>query len=192
MQTITTIGLDIAKSVFQVHGVDGAGQVVIRRQLKRRSVLAFFHKLPPCLVGIEACASAHHWSRELQAPEAPGGRPEDHVAPVAVLEPQGVQVVREGHERGVVGHGDEVLALHLDGDRVLGDERLHPVGERALVVAHQLLHDGEPRLQHAEALEGPLVVVRVLEDVPDERACSVSRQRHTVIASERGWDTSLL
>ena len=48
MQTITTIGLDIAKSVFQVHGVDAAGQVVIRRQLKRRSVLAFFQKLPPC------------------------------------------------------------------------------------------------------------------------------------------------
>jgi transposase len=63
MQTITTIGLDIAKSVFQVHGVDAAGQVVIRRQLKRRSVLAFFQKLPSCLVGIEACASSHHWSR---------------------------------------------------------------------------------------------------------------------------------
>ena len=67
MQTITTIGLDIAKSVFQVHGVDAGGQVVIRRQLKRRYVLAFFQKLPPCLVGIEACASSHHWSRELQA-----------------------------------------------------------------------------------------------------------------------------
>jgi transposase len=67
MQTITTIGLDIAKSVFQVHCVDAAGQVVMRRQLKRRYVLAFFQKLPPCLIGIEACASAHHWSRELQA-----------------------------------------------------------------------------------------------------------------------------
>src|SRR6187397_854880 len=66
MQAITTIGLDIAKSVFQVHGVDGAGQVVIRRQLKRRHVLAFFKKLRPCLVGIEACATSHHWSRELQ------------------------------------------------------------------------------------------------------------------------------
>ena len=66
MQTITTIGLDIAKSVFQVHGVDAAGQVIIRRQLKRRYVLAFFEKLPPCLVGIEACASSHHWSRETQ------------------------------------------------------------------------------------------------------------------------------
>src|SRR4249919_92467 len=67
MQTITTIGFDIAKSVFQVHCVDAAGQVVIRRQLKRRYVLAFFQRLPPCLVGFEACASSHHWSRELQA-----------------------------------------------------------------------------------------------------------------------------
>jgi transposase len=67
MQTVTTIGLDIAKSVFQVHGVDAAGQVVIRRQLKRRGVLSFFEKLPRCLVGIEACVSSHHWSRELQA-----------------------------------------------------------------------------------------------------------------------------
>ena len=67
MEAVTTIGLDIAKSVFQVHGVDAAGQVVIRRQLKRRSVLAFFQKLPPCLVGLEACASAHHWVRELTA-----------------------------------------------------------------------------------------------------------------------------
>jgi transposase len=66
MQTVTTIGLDIAKSVFQVHGIDAAGQVVIRRQLKRRYVLAFFEKLPPCLIGFEACASSHHWSRELQ------------------------------------------------------------------------------------------------------------------------------
>ena len=66
MQTITTIGLDIAKSVFQVHGTDATGQVVIRRQLKRRFVLSFFEKLPPCLVGIEACASSHYWSRELR------------------------------------------------------------------------------------------------------------------------------
>lgn len=65
MQTVT-IGLDIAKSVFQVHGVDAQGTVVIRRQLKRRQVLPFFKKLPPCLIGIEACATSHHWSRELQ------------------------------------------------------------------------------------------------------------------------------
>jgi transposase len=66
MQTVTTIGLDIAKSVFQIHGVDAAGNVIIRRQLKRRYVLSFFQKLSPCLIGIEACASSHHWSRELK------------------------------------------------------------------------------------------------------------------------------
>ena len=67
MHEVKTIGLDIAKSVFQVHGVDAAGQVVIRRKLKRRYVLAFFQKLPTCLIGMEACATSHHWSRELQA-----------------------------------------------------------------------------------------------------------------------------
>jgi len=67
MQTVTTIGLGIAKSVFQVHGVDAAGEVVVRRQLKRRQVIAFFQMLPSCLVGMEACASSHYWSRELQA-----------------------------------------------------------------------------------------------------------------------------
>jgi transposase len=67
MQAITTIGLDIAKSVFQVHGVDAQGNVIFRRQLKRRYVLSFFQKLPPCLVGIEACATSHYCSRELKA-----------------------------------------------------------------------------------------------------------------------------
>jgi hypothetical protein len=67
MDTVMTIGVDIAKSVFQVHGVDASGEVVIRRQLKRRYVSSFFQKLPPCMVGIEACATAHHWSRELSA-----------------------------------------------------------------------------------------------------------------------------
>ena len=67
IQATTTIGLDIAKSVFQVHGIDAEGNVTLRRRVKRRYVLAFFQKLPPCLVGIEACASSHHWSRQLQA-----------------------------------------------------------------------------------------------------------------------------
>jgi transposase len=67
MQAVTTIGLDIAKSVFQVHGVDAEGNVIVRRQLKRRHVLAFFQKLPLCVVGLEACASSHYWARGLQA-----------------------------------------------------------------------------------------------------------------------------
>ena len=64
---ITTIGFDLAKTVFQVHGADGEGRVVLRRKLRRGKVLAFFAGLPSCLVGMEACASAHYWARELQA-----------------------------------------------------------------------------------------------------------------------------
>jgi len=67
METVTTVGLDIAKSVFQVHGIDAAGEVVVRRRLSRGRVLAFFEKLPRCLVGIEACNTSHYWARELIA-----------------------------------------------------------------------------------------------------------------------------
>jgi transposase len=62
---ITTIGLDIAKNVFQVHGIDASEKIVVRKQLRRGQVLAFFKALPPCLVGMEACATAHYWAREL-------------------------------------------------------------------------------------------------------------------------------
>ena len=62
---IGTIGLDLAKNVFQVHGVDATGRKVVTKQLRRGQVLLFFAKLPPCLVGMEACATAHHWAREL-------------------------------------------------------------------------------------------------------------------------------
>jgi len=67
MGEVSTIGLDIAKSVFQVHGVDGTGAVMMRRRIGRSKVLEFFGGLSPCLVGLEACPSAHFWSRELQA-----------------------------------------------------------------------------------------------------------------------------
>ena len=64
---ITTIGFDLAKTVFQVHGADGEGRPVLRRKLRRGKVLAFFAGLPSCLVGMEACANAHYWARELHA-----------------------------------------------------------------------------------------------------------------------------
>ena len=65
--TITTIGLDLAKNWFQVHGVDASGQVLVRRKLRRSEVLPYFKSVAPCLVGMEACATAHHWARELTA-----------------------------------------------------------------------------------------------------------------------------
>ena len=67
MGEVTTIGLDLAKHVFQVHGVDAEGATVLRKQLRRAQVLAFFSRLPRCLVGLEACATAHYWARELRA-----------------------------------------------------------------------------------------------------------------------------
>ena len=65
MTEIATLWVDLAKSVFQVHGVDQAGKAVLRRQLRRSEMLEFFQKLPGCLVGMEACASAPYWAREL-------------------------------------------------------------------------------------------------------------------------------
>jgi transposase len=64
---VTVIGLDIAKHVFQVHGIDQSGQVLIRRQLRRGELIGFFRRLAPCLVGMEACSTAHFWARELAA-----------------------------------------------------------------------------------------------------------------------------
>ena len=63
---ITRIGIDLAKNVFQVHGVDKQGNPRLRRQLRRSQMLNFFAKLPPCLIGMEACAGAHYWARELE------------------------------------------------------------------------------------------------------------------------------
>ena len=65
MEKITTIGLDLAKSIFQVHGIAEDGHVVVRRALRRSQMLEFFRSLEPCLVGLEACASAHHWANTI-------------------------------------------------------------------------------------------------------------------------------
>ena len=62
---ITTVGLDLAKRIFQLHAVDASGDVVVRKALRRSQVLPFFTKLPPCLIGIEACGTSRHWAREL-------------------------------------------------------------------------------------------------------------------------------
>ena len=64
---ITTVGIDLAKNVFQVHAVDERGKAIVRKQLRRDQVAAYFVNLPPCLIGIEACSASHHWARELTA-----------------------------------------------------------------------------------------------------------------------------
>ena len=64
---LTTVGIDLAKNVFQVHGIDVHGNVLVKKQLRRDQIGTFFVNLPPCLLGMEACGSAHHWARKLQA-----------------------------------------------------------------------------------------------------------------------------
>jgi transposase len=64
---IRTLGIDLAKSVFQLHGVDEEGVIAVRKKLRRAAVLDFLRTLPPCLIGMEACASSHHWAREIAA-----------------------------------------------------------------------------------------------------------------------------
>src|ERR1700687_2028373 len=86
MTKISTIGLDLAKNVFQVHGVDASGAVVLRRQLRRAAVEKFFAQLPPCTVGMEACGSAHHWARAV-------GRPTMRFVPVKSIEQQATLAV---------------------------------------------------------------------------------------------------
>ena len=90
---IATIGLDIAKNVFQVHGIDAAEKVVVRKQLRRSQVLAFFEALPPCLVGMEACATAHYWALS----------PIERSAVKAGLPPNTVV----GNTRGALGRTDQ-------------------------------------------------------------------------------------
>ena len=68
---ITTVGIDLAKNVFQIHAVDERGKTVLKKQLKRDQVATFFANLPPCQIGMEACGSAHFWARKLQALATP-------------------------------------------------------------------------------------------------------------------------
>ena len=77
MEQITTVGIDLAKNIFQVHAVDAAGRVVLQKAFRRPQLTAFLQKLPPCLIGLEACSSAHHWGRLLIDATKPRDREEE-------------------------------------------------------------------------------------------------------------------
>ena len=119
---ITTIGLDIAKNVFQVHGIDAAEKVVVRKQLRRSQLLAFFKALPLCLVGMEACATAHYWARELtklghRVPWRQGFEERQHLATPKLL---------PDHDR--LGCVDPVNLKHVLGDIQSDRGNLHVDG----------------------------------------------------------------
>ena len=96
MQQVTTVGLDLAKNLFQVHGADAQGRPVLKRRLAREKVLEFFANLPPCLVGLEACAAAHYWARELSQARPHGPADAAAVRPALREDEQ----ARRGRRRG--------------------------------------------------------------------------------------------
>jgi len=191
---ISTIGLDLAKSVFQVHGIDASGAVVIRKTLRRPQVLPFFAKLPPCIVGMEACGTSHHWARELMKlghqvrlmppayvkPYVKRGKTDANDAEAiceAVTRPTMRFVAAKSREQ------QAALALHRTRE-LLVKERTQLVNmirgllaefgidiprglERALAVARQIAEDG-------------------IVDVPDEaRAALLELSRQALAAHER-------
>src|SRR6266545_883881 len=120
MSEITTIGLDLAKHVFQVHGIDAEGTTVLRKRLRRGQVLAFFSRIPRCVVGLEACATAHYWARELRAL---GHEVRAHLAEFGMVAAQGLRNV------------GQLIAIVRDD----GDTRLPDVARQVLeVLAHQI------------------------------------------------------
>ena len=126
MEEVSTIGLDLAKQVFQVHGANGSGVPLFNRKLRRAEVLRFFQKLPPCLVGMEACASSHHWAREISAlghdvrlippqyvkPFVKRGKTD--AADAEAIE-QGVEtLIRNWSAAGAEGRWEDLKALYAD------------------------------------------------------------------------------
>src|ERR1700732_2782016 len=103
---ITTIGLDIAKNVFQVHGIDAMEKVSVRKQLRRGQVIAFFKTLPPCLIGMEACATAHYWARELRKLGHEG-------RPPTLSRPPSVPPHRSGEVRRPFGRPQDIRIVQL-------------------------------------------------------------------------------
>jgi transposase len=187
MSEITTIGLDLAKHVFQVHGVDAEGTTVVRKRLRRGQVLAFFSRIPRCVVGLEACATAHYWARELgavghevrlmpaqyvkayikrnkhDAADAEAiceavGRPTMRFVPVKAAEQQATQLLHRGREQLVRQRTMLVNAL-----------RAH-LAEFGLVAAQGLRNVGE--------------LIAIVRDDGDKRLPAVARQVLQVLANQ--------
>lgn len=174
MDKIITIGLDIAKNVFQVHGVDATGAVVVRRQLRRSEVLGFFGKVAPCLVGLEACATAHYWARRIAAlghevrllppvrvkPYVKLGKKNDAADAAAIAE-----AVTRPHMRFVaVKTADQQAALTLHRARDL------LVGQRTMLICAIRAHLAEFGIVAAQG-KGPFA--KLLAQLRSEEGCGL-------------------
>ena len=145
---ITTIGIDLAKSVFQVHGVDEYGRTVLRKQLKRAQVAEFMANLPPCLVGIEACGSAHHWARKLQG----------YGHTVRLMSPQFVKPYVKSNKNDVA---DAEAICESEVGRDAQQARAAPLDPVGVVLA-QLVHHQQAKIRLV--IEQPVQIEQTLVD----------------------------
>ncbi len=187
MAEIVTIGLDIAKSVFQVHGVDATGQVVVRRRLRRSHVLKFFAGLAPCIVGIEACATSHHWSRQLQAlGHSVKLMPPSYVKPYVKRQKNDMvdaEAICEAVQRPTMRFVEtktpeqqSVLMLH----RI----RLMLVGQRTMLSNTIRAHMAELGIVAPIGRRGLDQLLAVLSDLDDERVPALARDCLVAIAEQ--------
>ena len=178
MQTVTTIGLDIAKSLFQVHGVDANGVVVIRRQLKRRYVLAFFQKLPSCLIGIEACASSHFWARELRAlGHIPRLMPPAYVKPYVKRQKNDAadaEAICEAVTRATMRFV-EIKTPEQQGCPMLHLNRHHFIRQQTAVINSIRAHLAEFGIVAPVGRRGIEELLAIVEDARDNRVPEVAR-----------------
>jgi transposase len=178
MTAITTIGLDLAKKVFQVHGVDAEGKVVVARKLRRKDVLAFFAKLSPCLVGMEACGSAHYWAREIPK----------FGHSVKLMPPK---YVKAYVKRGKTDAGDAaaiceavtrpsmsfvpVKGLEQQGLSMLHSARLQLIGQRTQLINAVRGHLSELGIVAARGLLGLAELAAIVRDESDQRLPNTAR-----------------
>jgi transposase len=178
MPTITTVWLDLAKKVFQVHGVDAEGKVVVARKLRRKEVLAFFAKLAPCLVGMEACGSAHYWAREI----AKLGHS---------VKPMPAKYVKAYVKRGKTDAGDAaaiceavtrpsmsfvpVKGAEQQGLSMLHSARSQLIGQRTQLINAVRAHLSELGIIAARGLLGLAELAEIVRDESDQRLPATAR-----------------
>ncbi len=178
MNQVITIGLDLAKNVFQVHGVDASGDVVIRKQLRRRQVMPFFRKLAPCLVGVEACATCHHWARELSSLGH-----EVRIMPAHYVKPYVKRNKNDAADAEAICEAVTRPTMRFVAIKSPGQQSLMMVHRsRALLVRQRTMLVNAMRAHLAEfgivapvGLRGIKALLAVITDSGDERLPSVAR-----------------
>lgn len=187
MSSISVIGLDIAKRVFQIHGIDERGAVVVRRQLRRGQVLSYFASLPPCLVGLEACATGHHWGRELRAlghdvrlipPQYVKPYVKRNKTDAADAEAICEAVTRPSMHFVAIKSVDQqaVMALHRTRDLL--------VRQRTMAINALRGHMAEFGVVEAQGLAGAKRLMAVLADETDERIPPLARRVLEVLVEQ--------